>query len=129
MTENIFTTEYLFGGTIPGFGPSDKFFLLLSVLLVVVGIALWIFSKATKNKLKKDLFSRWQTMFLTIGVAGLAWAGMRYELVRFLSAHIVIILIYLLGLYWAFRILRYWLGEYRKILAQQEKDQLRNKYL
>lgn len=129
MTENFFSSEYLIGGTIPGFAPSDKFFLLISAILVVVGIALWIFTKATKSKLQKDLFSRWQVLSLTIGLAGLIWAGMRYELIRFLSMHIIVILIYVAGLYWAFTIVRYWLGEYRGLKKQLELEQQKSKYL
>lgn len=129
MTENFFSTEYLFGGTIPGFSPSDKFFLILSAILVIAGIALWIFSKASKSKLQKDLLMRWQALSLTIGLSGLVWAGMRYELVRILSMHIIVILIYIAGLYWAFRIVRYWLGEYRRLKKQLEVEQQKSKYL
>jgi hypothetical protein len=128
MLRHLFSQNYLFGPNIGIFSRSDKGYFLVGLLMIVVAVGLSIYKRVIKDKLKKHLVKVWRRMFVTIGILGMLWAVLRYELVPFFSMHIVIWVIYLIGLIWILFILKYWFIDYKKERMDAMRDQQMKKY-
>ncbi len=130
MISHIFTKTWMFGtAQFVGISRTDKLFFVLSVLLLVLAVIMTVVFRGKKNSLKKNLQKRWRALFATIGVLGLIWSFLRYEYIVGMSSHVVVIAIYFLALIWALAILKYYMGKYKKQLAEYEKEQQLKKYL
>lgn len=130
MISHIFTKTWMFGtAQFVGISRTDKLFFVLSVLLLVLAVIMTVVFRGKKNSLKKNLQKRWRALFATIGVLGLIWSFLRYEYIVGMSSHVVVIVIYFLALIWALAILKYYMGKYKKQLAEYEKEQQLKKYL
>lgn len=127
--KHIFTTDYLLGYPYNGLGFSGKIYFAAAVATLLLGIVCWVAARRAKNPIRKDFYYRVRAFGLTIGLLGLLWSFLRYERVYILSDMIVILVIYLIGLFWLVKILRYWLNGYKIKLDQFEKEQLKKKYL
>jgi predicted membrane protein len=108
---------------------SDKGLFVVGGALVIVGIIFRLISWSAKNPFTKALRRRFSTWALTIGLLEALWFGLRYQNTQILGSHLVAFLILLIGLVWFIYILKYALGQYRRNLAQWEKDLLKQKYL
>ncbi len=126
---HIFTAEYLFGYAYAGLGFSGKVYFALALMALALGLICWGAFKKSKNPVQKDFYRRSRNFGLTIGLLGLVWSLLRYERIVTLSNNIVIIVIYVIGLFWLAKLVRYWLGDYKLKYDQYEKEQSKNKYL
>ena len=129
MLSKLLSYSFWFQTGFVNLGRTDKIYLTISALLLLVGIAIGIFSGGMRDRYNKLLARRWMTLGITIGLCGLAWSFLRFEAVQSISAHIVAFIIYAAGLVWAYFIVRFWLKDYRVLRAEHEKEQLRQKYL
>jgi hypothetical protein len=125
----IQTSRYWFGQALPGFHWTDYLFMGYAILLIVLGIALLLYRNFTKDRLKKDLVSRWYYFAFTIGILGLIWSGLRYELVRVLSTRFLVALIYLAGDLWILWLLKYTFIDYRKKRELADREAQKRKYM
>ncbi len=129
IIQRLFSSDYLFGYAYSGLSRSDKIFFAVSLIMTALGIFIFVFKLATRNRHAKDIMQRWVNMFLTIGILAAIWFGLRYELIQGLSTHLVVLLIYLCGLVWAFVIVRYYFKKYRPAMAEYIKDREKKKYI
>lgn len=130
MYKELLTLNYWLGPALPDtWRNHDIKYMYIAVILFLVAIGLWFFKKATKDKLLKDLLQRWYRMLFTISIFALIWGFLRYELIPFLSTRIVILVIYLWGVYWAFRLFYYMLTTYKKAQDEYLKEEMKKKYI
>lgn len=130
MYQELLTLNYWLGPTLPDtWRTHDVKYLYIAAILLLVGIGLWLFKKATKDKLQKDLLKRWYQMLFMISIFALIWGALRYELIPYLSTRVLILAIYLWGVYWAFTIFKYMLTTYKHEQDQYLKDEIKNKYI
>lgn len=124
-----FTVQYLFQSGFINLARSDWAYIYLAGALTLGGLALLIFSLGVKDRLLKYIISKWIALLLTIGILALLWSLFRYQAVATLSARIIIILIYLIGLAWTVSIIRFWRGPYRHQKKAFRNEQLKRKYI
>lgn len=107
----------------------DKVFIGLAVLLCVIAIAVWVAKRLVANPITKGLLRRWFVWALSIGVAGLVWAGARYQLVGLFGTHLAFLVILIVAAIWKLYILKYFFKVYPIEKAAREKQLLKEKYL
>lgn len=129
MISKLFSYTFWFQTGFVNLGRTDKIYFAVSALLFIVGVALGIFSGGMRERFNKHLARRWMTLGMTIGGSGLVWSFLRYEAVQSISARLIAFLIYVIGVVWAYYIVRFWLKDYRVLKADHEKEQLRQRYL
>ncbi len=130
MISQIFTKTWMFGtAQFVGISRIDKFFFILSCVLLVTSIVMEFWMRTKKDSIKKNIQKRWRALFATFGVLGLIWSFLRYEYIVGISSHIVIIILYFIALIWAIAILKYYFGKYKRQLAEHEKQEQIKKYL
>jgi hypothetical protein len=123
------TSRYWFGQALPGFHWADYIFMGYAAFLIVLGIVLLVYRRSTKDRLKKDLIRRWYYFAFTIGILGLIWTGLRYELVRVLSTRFMIVLIYFIGDLWILWLLKYSFVDYKKNRQITDREEQKRKYM
>ena len=124
-----FTAQYLFGTVSPQIGNSDLAAWYLGLVLLLGGIAFFVYAARIKELLKKDLLNRWGHLFFWIGLLFAFWYFLRYELIQYFSVHFVAALIFIGGLVWLYFILRYQLESYKTKRMDFEKEMLKKKYM
>lgn len=129
MFNKFFSYNYWFVYQTTPFSRSDKYFFAGSIILFFAAFFLQIISAYGKNFLRRDFIRRWAILCWTIGIFALIWSGLRQQLIRTLSARIVVACIYLAGLVWAVWLVRYYFKTYKAQKAEYEKEQLKRKYL
>jgi hypothetical protein len=129
MISKFFSYQYLFETGFVNLSSSDRAFFIISSTLLAIGLGAAIFNFGSRDVLRRRLVNRWVTLLVTIGGLGLIWCLFRYEAVASLSAHIIILALYLAALVWAYYILRYTFTVYKKLRAEYQQQQIKNKYL
>lgn len=124
-----FTNQYWFQTGFVNPTRSDLIFFSVALILFVAAIGFSIFNAGVKNRLLKDLIGRWIVLGYTIGGLGLIWSGLRYQAILSLSAHVVIISFYIIGLVWAGYLIKYWRGDYKKLQQVQKQEMQKQKYM
>lgn len=130
MFRHLFTQDFLIAPSFNGITSiSDKLILAVTLLLLAFGIFLAVIMKRLKNPVQKNLWRRWEKLAFTISPLALVWLFFRYEGIPQISAHWVVIVIYLAALVWKFKILKYVLKSYKPQKEAYEKEQLKKKYM
>lgn len=124
----IFSSDYLFQTGLKTLTATDRFYWILALVLLALGFFSFIY-KRKKPEITREFWQRWQNMSLTIAILALIWTGLRSQLIRGLSAHIIIWLVYLLAVIWSMMIIRYYFGSYRREMAEYNKQQQKMKYM
>lgn len=121
---------YLFGPNPPDLSRSDLIFFWVSLVFIVAAIIskIMVFRTAPGSP-KRMLRSRVFHLFLTIGILVLLWVGARFENIPWLSVHIVVLSLFLIGLVWLVYIGRYYIREFKTKERQWREDQIKQKYL
>lgn len=127
--KHYLTAYFQFGTGVGAYTRIDRLAGWFSLALVVIGIVSAIWSYKTKDKALNILLNRWVNALLTIGILSAIWWVLREQGVAVLSSHIIIEVVYLLGLIWLATILTFQFGVYRRIREIQEKNEIRLKYL
>jgi hypothetical protein len=128
--EKYLTAQYWFGQPIyPAYGKADQAVFILGLVLTAIGFGLMYYRTVVKDKPKKRLLSRIYNPLITIGLLSVLWFGMRYELIQMFSTRIVVVLIYLVGLIWAYYVWKYYKNVYQREIYMSEQEQQRNRYL
>ena len=102
----------------------DKVFIGLAALLCVLAIAAWVSKRVASNPVTKRLMDRWFVWAGSMGVAGLVWAGARYQLVGLFGTHLAFIILLIVAVVWKLYIVKYMFKVYPGEKAAWEKQQL-----
>ncbi len=129
MISNIFSQQYLFELAFRGLSRSDRFIFIFSLLLLAGAIATAIYKRSLKNKLFKIYLQRWVNFFTTIGLAGVIWTGLRYEMIQIFSTHFTIMVVFAIGLVWIFVLIRDYFKKYKLQVAEAMRQQQLQKYM
>ena len=129
MLKKFFTVAYMFGPYAIAMSRSEKMFFGISVLLLVLSAILYVAKHTSKDKLRSGLLSLWFHVTFWIGLFSLLWAGLRYETVEYLSANIIDVAIFVIGIVWALFILKYEFTTYRRARALYDKELEKKKYM
>lgn len=129
LGKELFSYKYLFAA--PNQAPSryDHWILYFGTALVILGLILWVVKLVSKATLQKNLLGRWVNLTFYIGLLLALWYWLRYQLVSFLSLHIVMLLILLIGIIWLVILIRYQAGTYNLAKKDFEREQLKRKYM
>jgi hypothetical protein len=128
--EKYLTMQYWFGNPIP---PSvtlaDQTIFGISLALTIAGFALMYYKVHVKDRPKKALLNRVYNLLLTVGIFGMLWFGLRYELIQMFGTRFVVGLIYLSGLVRAYFVWRYYKQVYLKEKYLSEQEQIKSRYM
>jgi hypothetical protein len=127
--KKLISYEYLIGIDRAMLHRTDKGIFAIGAALVVAGIVFKLTGKLAPHQYAKNLWYRLSNWALTIGILEVLWFGLRYQNIRILGSHLTAFLILVVGLIWLVPIVKYWLGQYRRDVAQWEKDQQKQKYI
>ncbi len=129
MIKKYFTIYFLFSTGVGAYTRFDRAVGWFSLALIVVGAVLSFLSRRTKDRAVKMLIGKWTGLLLTMGILSGLWWGMRDQGVAVLSSHIILYVLYLIGLVWLVNVLRFQFGAYRKMRDAEEKNAIKQKYL
>lgn len=108
---------------------SDKLILLLGGLLFIIGIAIFIYSKAVNNQFLSLVARRISKIFVTIGILEILWFGLRYQLVQVFGTHTAAALILSAGIIWMYWPIKYLVTHYKEDMERAQREANREKYL
>lgn len=129
MLKKFFTVAYLFGPYAIQMSRSEKLFAAFSVLLLIISAIVYTTKRMSKDVLYRKIAGRWTHLTFWIGLLGVLWAALRYEAIEYLSANVIVLLFFLVGLIWAIRTLVYQLTTYRQLRMDYEKQEQKKKYM
>ncbi len=109
--------------------PSEKAFLYLAGVLILLGILVLVFAKLSKNKFLARVATRFAKIFFTIGIVEAIWFGLRYEYAQVLGTKFVAVLILLWGIIWMYWPVKYLFTHYKVDMAEAQRAASRDKYL
>ena len=122
--------NFLFGPYPLALENIDKIFLYDVLGALAFGLVLSLVLYFAKlNAVKLGLIRRFRNLTLTYGLAGLLFAGFRYEGAAYLSWRFWPIVLASAALVWLVKIVIYWLRGYQKDLANLRNQELKQKYL
>lgn len=127
--KSLFTIKSLFEINRISIDSTDKFFLMLGVLLFVLGAVFKLSSVYAPSPVDKKYRGKFYAVFLTIGFLEVAWFGARSQFVRFFGTRFAALFILLIGIILFFVVLVKMLKNYKKEKMEWEKEQVRLKYL
>ncbi len=99
------------------------------MLLLVLSVVFYVAKHTSKDKLRSSLDNLWFLVTFWIGLFSLLWAGLRYETVEYLSANVIDLTIFVIGIVWALFILKYQFTTYRRARMLYNKELEKKKYL
>jgi cbb3-type cytochrome oxidase subunit 3 len=108
---------------------SDNLFLLAGLILVLLGVVTFIYSRMTKNEFLALVVTKISKIFFTIGLLEVFWYFLRYQYVQALGTRFVAALILLAGLVWMYWPVKYFITRYKVDMAEAERKASREKYL
>ncbi len=94
-----------------------------------VGVIILVAVRWVKNVIYKKLLNRIGYLGVTIGLLAALWWGVRYENTPIFSNRYWLGLITLSGIVWLLFIVKFLIFNFRKELAEYEREQLKNKYI
>lgn len=109
--------------------PSEKAFLYLGGILIILGVLKVLAARFTKNKFLANVAVRFAKICFTIGILEVIWFGLRYEYAQVIGTKFVAALIVLLGIIWMYWPVKYLLTRYKTDMAQASLQASREKYL
>ncbi len=107
----------------------DWQFLYLFAGMFLAGLIFWVASMLIKHAIVLRTLKRWRSLFLSLGASGIIWGAFRYENTPIFAKRFWAGLIILIGLVWAFYILKYMVTKYRTDKREYEDSLVRNKYM
>ena len=125
----FFSSAYWFQVDYTGFFRFDKTVFIGSLVLLALGVAAAVYKKGIKNRLLKEYLSGWVAMFITIGIFGLIWYGLRYELIPIFATRFWALLIFVWGLIWTILLIINYFRKYKPAVENFHKELERQKYM
>lgn len=127
--KNPISLDYLFNVNPTIASRSDKLFLMLGALAVVLAVAFKISAILALNPVDKKYRGKIFNFLVTVGIWEIVWFGFRYEHIYFFGSNFLAALGLLIGFFWlaiiVFKMVKYYGLERRN----WEKEQVRLKYL
>ena len=108
---------------------SEKLYFAISILLLILSAIIFIAKRMSKDKLFRVLARKWFNVVFWVGLIALVWSGFRYETIQYLSANVIVLLDFIVGVVWAACIVKYQLTTYRQLRVDFEKEQVKLKYM
>lgn len=108
---------------------SDNLFLLAGLILVLLGVVTFIYSRITKNEFLALVVTKISKIFFTIGLLEVFWYFLRYQYVQALSTRFVAVLILIVGLVWMYWPVKYFITRYKVDMTEAQRKASREKYL
>lgn len=125
----MITKDYLFNINRVMLQRSDKIFLSIGIVMIVLAAVFYVARRLAPNPVDAALRGGLYRLFLTIGLLEVAWFGFRYQNITFLGSHFIAIVILLVGAVWLGFVLTRAFKGYKAKLAEWEKEQVKLKYL
>ncbi len=126
----LWDRSYLLGPNPLDLSRSDTIFFWVSLVFLVVAVVGKVIAlRAPADGPKRYLFNRFFHLFLTIGIFTLVWVGTRFENIPWLSAHIVVLILFLIWFTWLVFIALFYFQKYRYSQRQWEDEAVKQKYL
>ena len=108
---------------------SDKLFLLIGAVAIVLAAVLKIAAKTAPSPVDQKYRGKFFSLLLTVGIWELAWFACRYENIRFFGTHFIALIGLVVGLIWLVSIAVSMYRHYTSEKQSWEKEQVRLKYL
>lgn len=108
---------------------SDRIFLLIAIVLLVLGIFFFLFAWFSKNQFLSRVAGRVSKIFITIALLEGLWYALRYQLVQVFGTKAAAVLILVVGLVWLYWPIKYLIKNYKVDMAEAQRAASREKYL
>ena len=130
QVSKLWNARYLFGPNPDALTRSDYIFFWGTKALVTLSIIIKIMVlRQESGSPKKFFWNRLFHLFLTSGLLGLLWSGIRYENIPWLGAHIVILVWWLIAAIWLGFIIVYFFRGHRVKQKTWSEEKIKRKYL
>ena len=128
LLKNLFTVDYMF--TVKAvLGRSDKLFVLLGGIALILAIVMKIAAATAPTPVDKTYRQKFFNLLLTLGLWELVWFACRYEEARFFGSHFMAWLGFLVAAIWLIYLVIEMAKNYSSAKQSWEKEQVRLKYL
>ena len=121
--------QFLFTYNSANVNPGEKLVFIIGAVLVLLAIVLKIASILAPNPVDAKYRRKFYGLFLTIGLAEVAWYFLRYENAMFFGTHFVAIIVALIGIVWLLALIVTLAKNYSPDKQAWDKEQVRLKYL
>lgn len=108
---------------------ADKAFFYFFCALVAIGVIAGVFMYYNENKGYDMIAKKIRSLGLYIGLFGVFWFWLRYENIQIFSSRYWAGLLILIWLYMTGRIIKFACVDFKKIRAQWQQQELKEKYL
>lgn len=123
------TTEFWFAIDRAMLHQSDRIFLLIAIVLFVLGLIMFTYTRFSKNQFLARVASRVSKIFITIAILEGIWFVLRYQLVQVFGTKAAAVLILLAGLVWLYWPIKYLITHYKVDMGEAQRAASREKYL
>ncbi|HTL39225.1 MAG TPA: hypothetical protein VL306_00205 [Methylomirabilota bacterium] len=108
---------------------ADIFLGYFFLALVGVSIIIWIWTRFIRHSVWKKFIKQFEYLYLTIGLIGLLWFGIRYENTPIFACRYWMGIILLIAIIWKIFILKYLIFNFPAEVKDYNHEQIKNKYI
>lgn len=127
--KEIFTYKFLFEVNRVMLEKSDRIFLMIGALVMMLAIVFKVAAKLASSEVDTKYRNKFFNLFLYVGFAKIIWFGLRYQNIKFFGSHFVAMLVLFIGFVWFVYVLVKMFKNYKSEKIDWEKEQVRRKYL
>ncbi len=125
----VFSPEYIFDFTVMVPDKTDRMYMVVGLMMVLLGSAFKLISNFSKNPVTANLWHRLATPLIVGGVLGVLWLAAREQNIKLFGSHFLAWVIGIVVLIWIyFPVMHYFKG-YKEQKSKWEKEQIRLKYM
>ena len=100
-----------------------------SAALIALSVLTWLAARFVKHKVVKKALRKFFSLFLTTGLLGLLWFGLRYENTPIFGRRYWVIVLAALMVVWLAYVLRYLFTTFRAEKAEYDRQMINSRYL
>ncbi len=108
---------------------TDKLFIYIFIGILGLSILTRIAKVFVKNPVHRKLVNKFWQLFFSLGISGIIWSVFRYENTPTFARRYWAGLIFVVGIIWLLFVLKYLIFNYRKDLAEYQRESVKNKYM
>ncbi len=129
ILQKVFSPEYIFDISVMVPHPTDRYYMFLGFVMVLVGVVFKVVSNFSKNPISQNLWHRLASPFVVGGILEVVWFVAREQNIKLFGSHIVAWIIGVVILIWLYFPLKYWWSKYKDEKQAWEKQQIKLKYM
>ncbi len=108
---------------------SDKLFLVVGAILLVLAVIIFVYAQLVNNRFLSQVARRISKIFASVAILEGLWFLLRSQYVQVFGTRFVALLILLGGLIWLYWPIKYLVSNYKVDMEKAQREASREKYL